>query len=60
MPNRPKFVLVTAAVLAGKTAIVDHEDGTATVTFRDLGDTTARVVADLDGSERTDITLTPD
>jgi hypothetical protein len=56
----PKQALrVLTAILAGKTGIVDHGDGTATVTFRDVNDTTDRAVADMTGSERTEITLTP-
>ncbi len=43
-----------AAVAAGKTDIT----GT-TVTFRDLGDTENRIVAEMTGSERTTITLNP-
>jgi hypothetical protein len=48
-----------SAILAGKTTITDTGDGTATVVFRDLNDSTNRVEADMDGSERLDITLTP-
>ena len=49
-----------AAVAAGKTVIVDLGGGLARVTFRDLGDSKDRIVADLDGSERTGVTLDPD
>lgn len=49
---------IVAAVLAGKTQIVDTGAGTATVTFRDLGDTTDRVVVDMDGSERVAVGIT--
>jgi hypothetical protein len=45
------------AVAAGKTTIVDHGGGSATITFRDTSDTTDRVVADMTGSERTTVTL---
>lgn len=41
-----------AAIQAGKTSIVDHGDGTATVTFRNLPDTEDQAVFELDGSER--------
>lgn len=46
------------AVSAGKTAIVNLGGGTATVTFRDVNDTTDRVVADMTNSDRTTVTLT--
>jgi hypothetical protein len=45
-----------AAILAGKTTIVDNGDGTATVTFRDLADTVNRATFEMDGSERIDRT----
>lgn len=48
------------AVAAGKTSIVDLGGGAATVTFRDVADTTDRVVADMTGSERTTVTRDPD
>lgn len=48
---------ILAAVAAGKTTINDLGGGNATVTFRDLSDTTDRVVADMTSSERTDVTL---
>lgn len=48
---------ILAAVAAGKTTIVDLGGGMATVTFRDVNDTKNAVVADMDGSERTDVTL---
>lgn len=47
---------ILSAVAAGKTTIVDLGGGMATVTFRDLEDTKDRIVADMDGSERTDVT----
>lgn len=54
----PKQALrVLTAVLAGKTAIVDHGDGTATVTFRDINDLADRVTAEIEGSERLEIVL---
>lgn len=46
-----------SAVAAGKTTIVDLGGGQATVTFRDINDTTDRVVADMTGSERTNVTI---
>lgn len=45
-----------AAVAAGKTTIQDLGGGNAIVTFRDLGDTKDRIVADMTGSERIDVT----
>lgn len=48
---------VLVAVAAGKTNITDLGSGNATVEFRDLSDTKNTVVADMTGSERTDITL---
>jgi hypothetical protein len=45
------------AVAAGKTTIVDLGGGLATITFRDINDTTDRVVADMTDSERTNVTL---
>ena len=48
---------ILVAVAAGKTNIVDLGGGNATVDFRDLSDTKNTVVADMTGSERTDITL---
>lgn len=46
-----------AAILAGKTTVVDLGGGNATVTFRDINDTVDRVEADMTGCERADITL---
>lgn len=46
-----------SAVAAGKTTIVDLGGGLATVTFRDINDTTDRVDADMTDSERTNVTL---
>lgn len=45
-----------AAVAAGKTEIVDLGGGNATVKFRDLNDSKDRVVADMVGSTRADVT----
>ena len=50
-------VRILTAVAAGKTTIVPGAGATATVTFRDVNDTKDRVVADMDGSERLDVTL---
>jgi len=47
---------ILASVAAGKTNIVDLGGGNATVTFRDLSDTTDVVIADMTNSERTNIT----
>lgn len=48
---------IITAVLAGKTTIVDLGGGTATVTFKSLDGSKARVTAALTGSERTNVTL---
>jgi hypothetical protein len=48
---------VIASVLAGKTVITDLGGGNATVVFRDVNDTKDVVTADMEGSERTDVTL---
>jgi hypothetical protein len=48
---------ILLAVAAGKTTIVDLGGGDATVTFRDLDDVVDRVVADMSGSERTNVTI---
>ena len=45
------------SILAGKTAITDLGDGNAVVRFRDVNDTKDRVAADMDGSQRTHVTL---
>lgn len=44
---------IVAAVLAGKTGIVDNGDGTATVTFRSISDANDLAVFSVEGSERT-------
>lgn len=41
-----------SAILSGKTTIADNGDGTATVTFRNLADTTDATVFEMNGSER--------
>lgn len=49
------FLQVTklaAAILSGKTTVVDNGDGTATVTFRNLTDTTDAAIFEMDGSSR--------
>lgn len=48
-----------SAVHFGKTEIIDLGGGLATVRFRDQADTKNRIEADMDGSERTSITLDP-
>lgn len=48
-------ILVAAA--AGKTSIVDLGMGDATVTFRNLADTKDRIIGDMEGSERIDVTF---
>jgi hypothetical protein len=48
-----------SAVLLGKTTITDLGGGNATVKFRDVNDIVDRVDADMDGSERKDVTLDP-
>lgn len=48
---------ILASIAAGKTTIVDNGGGSATLTFRNLGDTLDRVEADMQDSERQTITL---
>jgi len=48
---------IILAVQAGKTNIVDNGGGSATVTFRDVADTKNRVEADMQDSERINVTL---
>lgn len=55
-----EIMQLIAAYTSGKTNIVDLGGGSATVTFRDLGDTKDRIVGDMTGSERTTITLDTD
>ena len=50
---------VLLAVAAGKTSIVPGAPGTATVEFRAVDDSETRVSADMVGSERVDVTITP-
>jgi hypothetical protein len=47
---------IMAAILAGKTTIVNNGDGTATVTFRNLPDSVDRAIFEMDGSERVEAT----
>jgi hypothetical protein len=49
-------IRLLAAVNFGKTTIVDLGGGNATVTFRDVNDTKARVTASMTGSVRTTVT----
>lgn len=49
---------VIAAVQAGKTTITPLGAGAATVEFRAVDDSEVRVTADMDGSERTDVSIT--
>lgn len=51
-----EILRLLAAYAAGKTTVDDLGGGFATVTFRDLGDTKDRIVGDMAGSERTDVT----
>lgn len=48
---------IMAAIMAGKTTITDLGGGMATVTFRNLADTINKVVADMDHSKRTNLTI---
>lgn len=52
-----EILRVLAAVAAGKTTIDDLGGGAATVVFRNLTDALDRVTADMQDSERTDVTL---
>ena len=54
-----QIMRMLASVMAGKSTIVDNGDNTAIVIFRDLNDTTDRVTAEMEGSERVNITLNP-
>lgn len=47
---------LVAAILAGKTTIVDNGSGSATVTFRNISDTEDKAVFDMQDSERIDRT----
>jgi hypothetical protein len=50
---------ILAAVAAGKTNIAALGNSQAEVEFRAIDDSQVVVAADMDGSERTDVTLTP-
>lgn len=52
-----EILRVLAAVAAGKTTIDDLGGGAATVVFRNLTDALDRVTADMQDSERVDVTL---
>ena len=52
-----QILRLLARVAAGKTTITDLGGGAATVAFRDLADTKDAVVADMTGSNRTDVVL---
>ena len=49
---------ILSAVAAGKTSITDLGSGNATVVFRDINDTEARVNASMSGSERNSVSIT--
>lgn len=53
------MVKAMAAIMLGKTNINDLGGGNAQVTFRDTTDAVDRVVADMTGSNRTNVTITP-
>lgn len=53
------FLKLMAAVLIGESTIVDNGDGTKTVTFKAIDNTTNRVEAEIEGSQRTSIILNP-
>lgn len=53
------LIKVISAVMAGKTSIDSSTPGSATVEFRDVNDTVVRVSADMVGSERVDVNITP-
>lgn len=55
-----EILKLISSVLYGKTVITDNSDGTATVIFRDLGDTKDRLTVEIDGSERVSITTDED
>jgi hypothetical protein len=50
---------IILAAVAGETTITDNGNNTATVVFKSQDGATARVTADMVGSERTQITLDP-
>ena len=51
------LIKIMAAIMAGKTIITDLGGGNATVTFRNLADTIDKIVADMNNSERTNLTI---
>lgn len=57
--NLGDVLKILVAVAAGKTTIVPGAGATATVKFRNLGNTKDVVEAGMDGSERTSVTLDP-
>lgn len=58
--NLKDVLQILVAVAAGKTSITDLGGGAAEVVFRNAGDTTDRITATLDGSERTDVVINND
>lgn len=50
---------IILAVQTGKSTIVDHGGGTATIVFKDKAGTADVVTADMTGSARTTVTLSP-
>ena len=52
-------IRVLLAIAAGKTTIINNGGGLAQVKFRDTADSVDRVVADMTGSNRTNVTITP-
>lgn len=54
-----EIMTILAGVAAGKTSIVDHGGGSATVTFRKVSDAGDVVEAEMQGSERVAVTVTP-
>lgn len=55
----PDLIRIIAAVQAGKSSITAFGGGAAHVEFRAVDDSEVRVAAEMAGSERTDVTLTP-
>jgi hypothetical protein len=52
-----QIMQLLASVALGKTTIIDNGNNTATVIFRDLADTTDRLTATMEGSERTNVNV---
>lgn len=52
-------IRVLLAIAAGKTTIINNGGGLAQVKFRDTTDSVDRVVADMNNSNRTNVTITP-